>query len=166
MPQGQTKADLVHNLKEAIRSEKITGSFYKYIAEHVENGYIKKTFNRFAQEEATKHKDLLQERLTGLTGETYEPDLTKMDVPLKENGFSLSSAAKAAKESEVSAIEFYKLARDQDDPEYKQMYDDIIKDEKQHSLYLQQDKLFEEEKQLFKDSLGVKLFALFTAGSA
>jgi len=152
---------LAEYLKEAIRAEKIAGEFYRYISEKVENGYIRKSFKKFSEDEAGKHKLLLQNRLKELSGEVYEPDVDQDKATMVASKFSLATVSKIAMDAEEKAVAFYAMAKDEDAPEYTQMYEDIMRDEKQHGAYLSQEGLFAQERQEFSDSWGMKLFALF-----
>ncbi len=152
------QAGLREELKKAIFAEKVAGSFYSYLGEHISNSYIRASFKQFAEDEAQRHKNLLQQRLHDLTGQTYESDLEKMEASVRRSTFSLLAAAKMAKDAESRAIAFYRQAK-KNDKEYRALYKEIIRDEKRHRAYLQQDFLFAKEKIEFKDTLALKLFS-------
>lgn len=156
---------LVDRIKEAILAEKVAGSFYQYIADRVDNGYVRNKFTKFAKEEAGTHKALLNERLKDLTGQTYEPDLGGMAANVKGGKFSMEGAIAMARNAEARAIIFYNEAQGKDEEAYRNMYVSIIDDEKRHHLYLTQEKLFNDRKFLeehdeYTDEAGIKLFSL------
>jgi len=151
---------LTSKLEAAIMSEEVAGHFYKYIADRVEDVYVKQRFKRFSFDETKKHKDMLNKRLRKITGKVYEPNVMDMPVDITVKEFSLHGAVKMAKASESQAIEFYKAARLYDKPAFKALYEEIMEDEKGHRLYLEQGRLFTEKPVVYNDALGLKLFSM------
>ena len=151
---------LIEKLKEAIIAEKTAGAFYKYISEQIRNGRIRNRFRKMAEDEAERHKDLLNDRLKEITNQTFEPNLSKIDRTVEVSKFSLIGALKMAKESEADAIDFYKKAKSRDEKKHRKMYEEIIKDEKKHWRYLDNEKKFVQERIQRADSTVQTLFSI------
>ena len=157
---GMGEKALVEMLQESIIAEQTAGDFYRYIAQKIKNGNIRNRFMRFSEEEAGKHKKLLNDRLKLITGQYYNSDLNKLDANIKVSSFSLIGALNMAKESERKAVEFYKQAAKKD-AGHKEMYDQIIAEEKKHWAAIDKEKNFHQEMQkLYTDSNGVRLMSL------
>jgi len=157
---GGNEEYLVKMLQESIIAEQAAGDFYRYIAEKIKNGNIRNRFMKFADEEAEKHKKLLNDRLKLIIGQTYNPNLSELDTNIKVSCFSLIGALNMAKESERKAIEFYTEAR-RKDVKYRKTYDQIIAEEKKHWSAIDKEKYYQEEMwEFYKDDIGVRLISL------
>jgi len=152
---------LVKKLKEAIIAEKTVGAFYKYISERVNNGRVRAKFKKFSDEEVKEHKTVLNKRLEQILGEKFEPDLDKLGVERDVAGYSLLGALRMAKAVEKETVEFYKLAKEKDNEDYKYMYEKLIDDEKRHWMYIDQETAYIGNVKQTKDTIGLKLFSIF-----
>ena len=158
--EGRSEEYLIGMLQESIIAEQIAGDFYRYIAQKIKNGNIRRMFINFGDEEAEKHKKYLNDRLKLITGRVYTPDLNKLDTNIKVSSFSLIGALKMAKESEKKAMEFYEEAKKKDE-EFRKVYDQIIAEEKKHWLAIDREKCFQEEKEeFFHEDKGTRLLCL------
>ena len=150
---------LIKNLKEAIEGEMVAGIFYKYLSKYILNNKVREEFEKMADEEAEEHKDLLIDRLRERIGYRYEPDMSKLDIKGEADNVFLVDVFKMAKDAESLAVKFYKEAKKQDDPKYKKMYDDIIKDEKKHWRLLDRERKSMKKKIQYNDVDGLRLFS-------
>ncbi len=156
---SKREEQFVNMLQESIIAEQAAGDFYMYIAQKIRNGRIRQMFMKFGKEEAQRHKELLNERLKSMTGESYVADLSKLDTNIKVSSFSLIGALKIAKESERQAIEFYEEAKKKDRG-FRKVYDDIIRDERKHWSALDKERHFQEEDKFFHEDEGARLLCL------
>jgi len=159
MKKGLKEQYLITELKEAIIAEKTAGAFYNYVSRCILRSKERDEFKKFAEEEAVEHKDLLNDRLKEITGNTFEPDLSKIDINIKASEFSLAGAFKMAKDSEWRAVKFYRRAKKRDKTEYRDMYDKILKDEKKHWSYLNKERKFARKQTQFRDVDGLRLYS-------
>ena len=157
---GMGRENIVNMLQESIIAEQTAGDFYRYIAKKIKNSKISNRFIKFGNEEAEKHKKLLNDRFKLITGQYYSPDLDKLDTNIKVSSFSLIGALNIAKESERKAMEFYRQASRRD-TKHKEMYDEIIVEERKHWAAINKEKHFQQDKEeLYSDSNGIRLLSL------
>ena len=116
-------------LKESIKAASTAGAFYKYIAEQIRNGFIRRKFIRFSDEESKKHANILNDRLTLSEDQARIPGQEKPDAYNDVSSYSLIGAFHVAKESARKIIMMCKGIKKKD-VGHSEMYDEIIKDEK------------------------------------
>ncbi|MFH1593349.1 MAG: ferritin-like domain-containing protein [Candidatus Omnitrophota bacterium] len=159
MKKGLPEEQLIKQLKEAITGEEVAGKFYKYLSKYILKRDMRNEFEKMAYEEAVWHKNLLNGRLIEIIGHTYEPNISKLDIEVEVNKFSLVDAFIMAKDAESMAVEFYKLAKNQDKSQHRKMYDNLIQDEKRHWKYLDKERKSIQEKIEYSDINALKLFS-------
>ncbi|MCX7661112.1 MAG: hypothetical protein N2Z79_00325, partial [Candidatus Omnitrophica bacterium] len=99
---------LVDKYKSAIDAENVIYLFYKYIADNAKNQNVKKNFSRLFRE-AKLHQRLLRIILKDSFRQDYKPLIDACrDKGLCPERFSLLGVINIAKDTEESAVNFYK----------------------------------------------------------
>lgn len=128
-------------LKDSIKAMLTAGLFYRYIGEQVKNGFIRSKFIRFSEEESKNHKKLLNDRLMLIDNNSCVSDSDEIDRCKEVASYSLIGALHIAKESVRNIIKMCKEERQKDGYNHD-IYDGIIKDEKQYFKAIRKEEKF------------------------
>lgn len=151
MTKKDTQAlSVYHAFKAVIDLEYAAAKFSKYVMINTKNGKVKEKF-RIMHQESLVHKKLLVASLKELTGEAYEPGLSRMfeGLQMRPQGFSLFGALKMAIKIEEKLVAFYKKLKNEKLVLDKVLFKKFAKEAMARLKELQKEIKFIQEEELF-----------------
>lgn len=145
---SDTKEQIAHALKTAIRGEEDGYHFYDLMAKKVTNDDARRKLEQLRDDEIRHEKvlrDLFDQFVGGEIGELPEKGLSALSEVFRKGQFeSLKSEMEfinLAIEAELAATKFYQTERNRiDDPSFQKVFDQLAEEEHTHFELLQAEK--------------------------